>query len=409
MHQYVRGASWTLAALFVGAALAQPQTGNPSLRAAFDAAWERQPEARSFASRREAALAAGRVAGHFTAQPPSVSVSTRSGRFTRDRGQREYEAGIALPLWLPGEQERAQALAASEVESAGGRAAGARLRTAGAVREAYWAWQRARIDRDVSMRRLESARLLATDVARRVAAGDLARADSHQAQGAAAAAEATLAEADSALSVSAQVLRALTGAEPAALASATPEPAPTDTNGAAPHAAFAELAARQYVAQRALELAEIQHRGNPELSFGSARERGAFGDTYETTLLVGVRVPFGSNDRRDARVAQARAELQEVSAELALLRLRLDAALAAARDRLQGAGIQLTAAERRAALAMESRGFFERAFRLGESDLPTRLRVELEAGEAERAAARARVDLAAATSQLRQSLGLLPE
>jgi cobalt-zinc-cadmium efflux system outer membrane protein len=46
---------------------------------------------------------------------------------------------------------------------------------------------------------------------------------------------------------------------------------------------------------------------------------------------------------------------------------------------------------------------------MGETDLPTRLRVELEASDAERQAARARIELAAAVSALRQALGLLPE
>jgi cobalt-zinc-cadmium efflux system outer membrane protein len=71
--------------------------------------------------------------------------------------------------------------------------------------------------------------------------------------------------------------------------------------------------------------------------------------------------------------------------------------------------MQLAAAERRLELARESRGFFEKSFRLGETDLPTRLRIEAEAAEAERQAARARVELAAAISALRQVLGLLPQ
>jgi outer membrane protein, heavy metal efflux system len=45
---------------------------------------------------------------------------------------------------------------------------------------------------------------------------------------------------------------------------------------------------------------------------------------------------------------------------------------------------------------------------LGETDLPTRLRIEAEASDAERQAARAQVDLAAAISAWRQALGLLP-
>ena len=48
----------------------------------------------------------------------------------------------------------------------------------------------------------------------------------------------------------------------------------------------------------------------------------------------------------------------------------------------------------RARLARENRGFYEKSFRLGESDLPTRLRIESEAFEAERALGRARIALA---------------
>lgn len=50
-----------------------------------------------------------------------------------------------------------------------------------------------------------------------------------------------------------------------------------------------------------------------------------------------------------------------------------------------------------------------KSFRMGETDLPTLLRIEREAIDAERQAARVRIDLAAAISSLRQTLGLLPE
>jgi cobalt-zinc-cadmium efflux system outer membrane protein len=69
----------------------------------------------------------------------------------------------------------------------------------------------------------------------------------------------------------------------------------------------------------------------------------------------------------------------------------------------------LAAAELRARLAIENRGFFEKSFRLGETDLPTRLRIELEAFEAERQASRAQINLAQSISAYRQVLGLLPE
>jgi cobalt-zinc-cadmium efflux system outer membrane protein len=82
---------------------------------------------------------------------------------------------------------------------------------------------------------------------------------------------------------------------------------------------------------------------------------------------------------------------------------------AAGRLQVAAARQQLAAAEQRATLARENRGFYDKSFRLGESDLPTRLRVDSEAFEAERALGRARIALALGISQLRQSLGLLPE
>lgn len=396
-------------ALAAGTTHAQEARTPSALRQAFDAAWARQPEALAFADRREAAQAAERVAGSWTAQPPSIEVSARTGRFTRDQGQRELEAGVALPLWLPGEQRLAKSVAEAELAAVSSRMVGAQLRIAATVRDAYWLWQRALIDREIAASRLENARRLAADVAKRVAAGELSRADSHQAEGAVATAEAGSAEAGAALAVAAQQLTALSGAQPSSSANPAAEPAPTAALEASRHPAIGELADKVEAARRSAELAGVQRGANPELLVGAVRERAGFGDSTDTALILGMRIPFATQDRRDARRALARAELREAEAALANARLRAQADLDIARARIDAAGLQLTASERRARLAAETRRFFERAFRLGEADLPTRLRIELEAYEAERQAARARIELGAATSQLRQALGLIPE
>jgi len=99
----------------------------------------------------------------------------------------------------------------------------------------------------------------------------------------------------------------------------------------------------------------------------------------------------------------------EAQAQLTMDRARLQADREAALARVQAARAQLAASERRATLASETRGFFEKSFRLGETDLPMRLRIEAEATEAERQAARNRIELAGAISAWRQALGLLPQ
>ena len=394
------------------------------LREAFTFAWKHQPEARSVAAREDAARARRDIAGGWTAEPVAVEVTTKTDRLNRNDGSREHELGLSIPLWLPGERSGTRALADAEAATVATRLAAARLRTSAMVREAYWSWQRARIEFALAHDRLANAEALAADVTRRHRAGDLARSDQHQADGNVAAAQSVLAESNGALIAATQALRALIGqpipdvaVSKAGAASgdsselAEPLPAVPKDLGAldANHPAVADLLAQAEVAKRAIGLARLQTRANPEVLVATARDRGTFGDPYSQTITVGVRFPLGSDARSRLKIAQASAESIEIESQLGLERERLLAGLDAARQKVDTARAQRDASRKRARLAVETRGFFDKSFRAGETDLPTRLRIELEAAEAERQAARAEVEHASAISALRQALGLLPE
>lgn len=424
MHQkqYHRWLSRTLC-FAIGSVLAAGNLGAQpaplTLKQAFDAAWSRQPEAQSLSARRETAVARRQSADSWTAEPPALEVATKTDQLNKNQGSREYVAGIALPLWLPGERSRLATLADAEAKATASRVLAAQLRTSAAVRETWWAWHRARIDYELAQERLNGARRLALDVVRRVNAGDLARSDQHQADGAAAIAEVALAETNSVLATTTQHLRALIGIVPGAPGSLgteisnAGEPTPAvpadfaalDTS----HPAVIEFLDRAEVARRGAELAEVQTRANPELTLATTRDRGMAGDPYQQTVTIGLRFPFGSDSRNRAKAGLARAEAIEAEGQLRIERDRQIADLEAARVRVESARQQLAAADKRVQLARESKGFFEKSFHLGETDLPTRLRIEFEAAEAERQAARTRIDMAAAVSVLRQALGLLPE
>lgn len=404
-----------LALLSASAAVASPQSEAPppaTLAQAFAAAWARQPEALASASQREAAQQQRHAAERWTAEPPALELSLRSdrklGRY--EKGQREQELGIALPLWLPGERQRSQALAEAELAAVDSRSAAAAWRLAGSLREAWWASQRAAQNQALALAREESAAALARDVQRRVAAGELARSDGHQAEGllAAARAEAALARAEA--SQAALALRAL---GVSATPDVQPEPLPADRAGEtepdAAHPALRELEDRRLLAERGRALAATQGRANPELTLSTNRERGAFGEDYGRSLALALKFPLGNEAGQRARLASASAAAIEAEAQLMLERQRLAAELAGARARLDAAELALGAARHRAALAEETRGFIAKSFRLGESDLPTRLRVELEAFEAQRQQALAQLARHQAVSALRQALGLLPQ
>lgn len=414
-------------ALAASSAAADPHpvtaANSTTLKQAFDAAWQRQPEALSQPARQDAAAAEQRAATRWTAEPVALELSTTTDRLNQNLGRDETVAGLSIALWLPGERSRTLAVADAQARAATSRVRAAQLRTAAQVREAYWVWQRAHLDHGLAGELLSHAQELAKDVAKRVRAGDMARADQHQAEGALATAEVSLSEATGVLATAAQRLRTLTGLAPKLPVTGPSgnhvggaigaEPMPVlPVDGAtllATHPAVAELQDSADVAQRSAELAHVQTRGNPELTLATSRDRGQLDEAYQHSITLGLRIPLGSSSRNQAKRASAQADAIEAEAHVRLERERLQGDVEAARVGLVSAQTQVNASQRRAQLARESRAFFQKSFQLGETDLPTRLRIEREAIDAERQAARSQIDLAAAQSALRQTLGLLPQ
>lgn len=392
--------------LVLSLATSLPAQGETRLARAFEQAWQRQPAVGALAERERGIAAQLNAASAWTATPPSLEVGTRSDRFNRRNGAQENEIGLVLPLWLPGERSGSQALAEAESAALAGRGQALRLRLAQLLRETWWNWQAAQNDLALAGERVSAARQLRDDVARRFAAGDLSRADLNQAEGALAQAMALQAEVTALQLGAAYRLESLTG-QPGEGGGVEPEPVPDEA--ASRHPALHELQARLEVARRNADLARAQTRANPEIAVSTRRDRGASGEAVDQTWALAVRIPFSAGPRQDARVATANAEAIELGIELEREQERLTREALALQSQLAAARQQLAAAEQRGRLARENRGFYEKSFRLGESDLPTRLRIESEAFEAERALGRTRIALAQAISQLRQSLGLLPQ
>jgi outer membrane protein, heavy metal efflux system len=412
------------AALLPAAALAQPsRPPGLTLQQAYAAAWARQPEAASLAARREAAASQRRAADGWAAEATALEFETKTDRLHANDGGREYSLALAVPLWLPTERARTAALAEAGVTALEHKLQADRLRVAAALREAWWGAQRAMQEHLHAAQRVTHVQQLAADVARRVRAGELARSDQFQAEMALAQAEAALAEALALRQSALLALRAVMGAdlpEAAEPGPAEPEATPLLPMTSHPrpdrqlrvdpaHPAVAELNARAELSRKAAELSAVKTRANPELMLGTTRERSQFGGNYQQSVTLALRLPLGGGSRASSQVATARAEALEAEVQARLASARVQGEIDAAQARTGAARTRLLAVEKHARLAQEVRGFFEKAFRLGEADLPTRLRTEQEAAEAERQASLLRIEAAAAVSALRQALGLLPE
>ena len=197
---------------------------------------------------------------------------------------------------------------------------------------------------------------------------------------------------------------ALTGVAVLALQHEVPTPASAlETHPQIVNAERAGAAARAR-----LEHASRATRDPPELTLGIRSERATFGDSNATSARIGLRVPFGTDARNQPRITAASAELLEIEAGARLERDRLQAEIdAAAAELEQARRIEQLAAER-ARLAADTQQLLAKAFRLGEIDLPTRLRTENERFDAELALGRARLEAGRAISRLQQAYGLLP-
>ena len=77
-----------------------------SMAEAFQAAWQRHPAQRSDAFRADAVAAQQAAAKAWFPEPPSVALAHRNDALNRDQGVREWEAELAVPIWLPGQQDR---------------------------------------------------------------------------------------------------------------------------------------------------------------------------------------------------------------------------------------------------------------------------------------------------------------
>ena len=313
---------------------------------------------------------------------------------------------MAVPLWLPGQRvaragtadaAAAQALAAEQV---------ARLRLAGELREAAWQIAAAQAELAQANTQAQGLKQLADDVERRVRAGDLARADALAAQAEQLAAAALQAE----VRLRHQAARArwtlLTGLTSAPDLTATTNDVAPDSAASHPDLRLASQSTE--LARQRVELMHRSRRDAPELIVGVRQDVPGRAEASQGSLVVGLRLPFGTDDRNRPLEAAALSELDVAQTHEQRLRERVDSEIAAARDVLRSAQVQFDAETARGRLLRERAALIDKSFRAGETPLPDLLRALAAAAQADSAAAGQTAALGVARARLQQTLGLLP-
>lgn len=387
-----------------GAVAADPAL---TLRAALEAALARDPGQERLDAGGEEVEMLGRAARAWTPEPIAIAGrgATDDALGSHD-GYRAWEAGVEVPLWIPGQRSARRRVA--EHARAGLDAGRARraLEVAGMLRELLAEWTRERARVEVAGHALAAAEALEAAVRRAAELGEVADRERLLAE------EETLGRRDELLRARA----ALREVELRWLAATGLARAPADGVEAraperplgADHPLLAEAEARVARAEAALAQALRDQWSTPLVAIVSEHERDARGETTNDRLGFGLRLPLGRSGAAQGRVAEARLAVGDARAHFGELRRALEVQLRDAVHQLGLSADRLDVAEARRALAARNLRLEERAFALGESDLMDRLRIQARAFEAELALHEARADRQLALARHNQALGMLP-
>lgn len=399
----------TVLALAGCAAQALAQTP-ATLADAVEAAWQRTAASAEAAGQLRQAQAERDASFAPWAAAPSLELGAARNRQRASGASREAEIGLSLPLWLPGQRGARLTQVQAQSELAQAWTVAARLRVAGEVREAWAELGMLAAEVSAAQEPFNAFEALARDVGRRVAAGDLARADLLAAEAERLAAGAALAQARQRQRAAELHWQALTGLPPP-LSAQAPAPAPPHPAQAPvpalPHPALRLAAVKVEAARQRVSMARLSRRDAPELLL-RARQEVATGEPTTQGWGVALRIPWATVERNAPLEAAALAELAGAEAAESQLRRQLDAELAAARLALAAAQQQFSDEQTRAGLLRERARLIQQSFEAGETALPDMLRALTAATQAQAAVARAQAALAQTTGRLDQAQGVLP-
>lgn len=379
-----------------------------SLADALEHAWTRHPQATALDARISEAKAHAEMAAALTPGPAALSLGHLNDTLGSNRGKREWEVELAVPLWLPGQKNLQAVHAASIQHEIDTHRAALRLELAGELRSAWWSLAAARQSNDLAQRRQNSARTLEADVMRRYQAGDLARVDANHARSERLAAQSESMAAANALRHAEAAWRGLTGlAAPIQLDAETPA---KPSESGAEHPALAALTSTVQVANARLRQVQSSTREAPEIAvrLQRERERGDSGEAYGNSIGVQLTIPFTSGPRQRRDNAAALAVAHQAEAMQLRASQRLLQSIEQARLELDMAQQQWSLAQARQEFAADTLALAEKSFSLGEADLPLLLRARTAAFEAEAVLNRQATARGQANAQLKQALGQMP-
>ncbi len=377
-----------------------------TLSAVVDAAYARNPKQAVLRAGSSVVEAREIHAGSTLPGAPAIVARHQNDAIGSNRNLSEWDAGVDIPLWLPGQRAAREAVAQEARSGLAADQASLKLLLAGQVRDAVW---------DVAMNnnavtlaeiRLAAAQALQNDVEKRWKAGELAKTDTMLTRNETLQAQTLLLRAQAELKHAEHRYWMLTGLKH--LPQSAEETLSAKTGLDDTHPMLADLAKRMEIARSERNLVQVERRENPQLSLNARHDRGAFDNEYNNSIGFAVRIPLDAEVRAAPMLAAAELALGEATSRHGEQLLALQTALHEADHNLEVTREELTIVEAQHRLAQENLRLAKKAFDLGETDLVGLLRTQTLAREAEKSLTNLRTRLLWEIARYNQAVGVLP-
>ncbi len=380
---------------------------NPNLQLSevFEKTFARNPMQASLHSRDSVVSAKKLVANALLPTAPALSLLHQNDVVGSGRGEREWQAEVELPVWLPNQRNNRLKVADASQSSVIASRESVKLHVAGQLREALWDIAMNDNILALALNKLEVANNLQRDVEKRHQAGEMAKTDVMLAQ------QETLRAEKEKLRAEAEVMHArhryylLTGLRELPASYTEKQSVLEDYSQSS---IWLEAESKVGLAETERNLAQVESHDNLQVLFNLRSTKGAFDNVANDSVGVKVRIPFGGETRAAPIKAAAELGVGNALSERETLKYALEAAMHEAEHNLSVSRAELVIANKQFDIAKESVRLAQKAFQLGESDLVSLLRVQAQTFEAERAFTTRQIQVQWDIARYNQTVGVLP-
>ena len=386
----------------------QPLVSSPELRLhdVVEKTYQRNPQLQVMQARMKHIDAQLKSTQSFWVDDPSLRVSHYNDELMNSDGLLEWEVGMDLPLWLPGQKQARQKTVEHKRFLIDASEPALKLELAGIVREILWNIALTKNQLAIAEKEWDVVKKLEQDVQKRVELGDLALSDVILAQQESLSKEAALKMAQQEYGHAQHRYDMITGIN--ILPENFEETIPDDLSITYEHPTLAE--AREKVTSSTLQRDQIklEKRGNPSLFVGTRHERGTSHEEFANAIGLNFSMPLGLSSHTTQKITAAEVDLSQNQSDMELLFRELNIAIEDASRELKATQEQFEFAKRQNELSKKNLELARKAFSLGETSLIELIRIQTQAFAVERNMHQKQLEVGLHKARLNQAKGIIP-